>query len=668
MNTTITRKQLANALRFLSIDAIQKAKSGHPGMPMGMADIAEVLWNDFLQHNPLEPNWPNRDRFILSNGHGSMLLYALLHLSGYDLSLAELQQFRQLNSKTPGHPEYSLTTGIEMTTGPLGQGIASAVGIALAEQLMANRFNISTFQIINHYTYCFVGDGCLMEGISHEVCSLAGSLGLGKLITFWDNNGITLDGPIANCCSENTVQRFLAYGWQVIANIDGHDPAMINQAIITAKQNTKQPTLICCNTTIGYGSPNFAGNAKAHGVPLGPEEIALIRQNLNWHYPEFVIPPEIYTAWDAKAKGTNLVTAWNTTFQHYQQQHPKLAQEFLRYLRGQLPTSWHQQWQQFIANLQEQLPHIATREASLQSLNFLSQYLPELIGGSADVTSSTFSKANNAIAITAQNFNGNYINYGIRELGMAGIMNGLALSNGLIPYGSTFLVFSDYARAAIRLAALMRLRVIYVFTHDSIAIGEDGPTHQPIEQLAALRIIPNLSLWRPADAVETGIAWQQAIEHTSGPTVLALTRQAVPCQLRTYQQLKQIKQGGYVLLDSPEQAQLILLATGSELALAMAAAKMVIAKGYNIRVVSMPAANVFLKQSLEYQQAILPASIPKLVIEAGITNYWHQFTQGHGNIIGLNSYGKSAPAEQLYNYFHFTVEDIVNAMYDILQQ
>jgi transketolase len=662
----ITRKKLADSLRFLSIDAIQKAKSGHPGMPMGMADIAEVLWNDFLQHDPTDPKWPNRDRFILSNGHGSMLLYALLHLSGYALSIDDLKQFRQLYSITPGHPEYNITPGVEITTGPLGQGLASAVGMALAEQLLANRFNRATHQIINHYTYCFVGDGCLMEGVTHEACSFAGTLGLGKLIVFWDNNGVSLDGPIGDCCKEDIARRFLAYGWQVITDVNGHEAEEIKQAIIAAKRIIDKPTLICCHTTIGYGSPTFAGSAKCHGIPLGEAEVELTRAKLGWEFPAFVIPPEFYSEWDAKEKGKQATTAWQNIFSDYQQRYPALAQEFTQRLHGELPRDWCSKWEQFIKDVQQKMPNVATRESSRNVLDFVGEFLPGFIGGAADLSSSVFTKNKNVDIIETGKLNGNYINYGVREFAMVCVMNGLSLHGGFIPYGGTFLIFSDYARPAIRLAALMKLQAIYVLTHDSIAVGEDGPTHQPIEQLATLRIMPNVSLWRPADAVETAIAWQIAIENKKGPTVLALTRQPVSCQARTIMQVEHIKLGGYVLIDCEKKAQVILIATGSEVELAVQAAAIASKNGYLIRVVSMPSVDTFLAQKEEYRYKVLPAELPKIVIEAGTTAYWHQLVQGNGKILGIDCYGNSAPGAELYKHFNLTVENIVSAIEEVL--
>lgn len=657
-----TRKELANSLRILSIDAIQKACSGHPGMPMGMADIAEVLWHDFLQHNPANTKWPNRDRFVLSNGHGAMLHYALLHLSGYAVSMEDLKQFRQLHSKTPGHPEYGITPGIEITTGPLGQGLASAVGMALAERLLANRFNRDAHNIIDHYTYCFVGDGCLMEGVSHEACSLAGTLGLGKLIVFWDDNEISADGPLLTCCNDDVAKRFAAYNWHVIPNINGHDPEAIKKAIINAQQTTNKPTLICCQTTIGFGSPTFAGTAKCHGAPLGEAEIALIRQKLAWDLPPFDMPEHIYQAWEASTKGAELEQVWQDSFNNYKRSYPYLAAEFERRMREDLPHNWQQELASLIASTQQTKANIATREASRNTLDFIGEILPELIGGSADLTSSTLTEHKNSKTIVPGVLAGNYINYGVREFAMACVMNGLSLYGGFIPYGGTFLAFSDYAKAAIRLGALMQKQTIYVLTHDSIALGEDGATHQPIEQLAMLRLMPNVSLWRPADAVETAIAWQMAIENRTGPTVLALTRQAVPGQMRTAKQIAQIKQGAYILADCAAHAEVILIATGSEVALALQAAAIALAKGYLVRVVSMPSVDMFLLQAPEYKEQVLPNKVPKIAIEAGVSAYWHQFVQGNGKIIGVDRYGKSGPGPDVCQYFALTVAAIVSAI------
>ena len=650
------RIQLANALRILSIDAIQKAKSGHPGMPMGMADIAEVLWNDFLKHNPSNPKWPNRDRFVLSNGHGSMLLYALLHLSGYDLNIDDLKRFRQLHSKTPGHPEYGTTPGVEVTTGPLGQGLACAVGMALAERLLANKFNKEQYQIIDNYTYCFVGDGCLMEGISYEACSLAGTLGLGKLIVFWDNNGFSIDGKTNNWFNEDIVGRFNACNWHVIADIDGHNPEAIKDAIIAAKNNIEQPTIICCKTIIGFGSPNFAKTAKCHGAPLGEEEIVKVRKQLNWEFSPFYIPDEFYVAWDAKKKGQQAEDKWNNLFNEYKNAYPNLAQELQRRWQKELPNNWLQIINDFA---KQNNTALATREASKNTLDTIGDILPELIGGSADLSCSNLTVHKHVKTIMPKELNGNYIYYGVREFAMTSIMNGLALYGGFIPYGGTFLVFSDYARSAIRMSALMKQRVIYVLTHDSIGVGEDGPTHQPIEHLAMLRITPNVSLWRPADATETAVAWQMAIERTDGPTVLALSRQKLKSLTRTQEQIELIKKGGYVLLDCNDTPEIIFIATGSEVEISLEAAELLAKQQRKIRVVSMPSIDIFLKQDKKYRLKVLPKNTKKIAIEAGATAIWHQFVGETGRIIGIDCFGKSAPYKEVYKACGITVEGLI---------
>lgn len=657
----IARIELANAIRALSMDAVQKANSGHPGMPMGMADIAEVLWNDFLKHNPHDPHWPNRDRFILSNGHGSMLQYSLLHLTGYDLSLEDLQQFRQLHSKTPGHPEFGLTPGVETTTGPLGQGLAAAVGMALAEELTADTFNKPNNEIVNHYTYCFVGDGCLMEGLSHEVCSLAGTLGLGKLIVFWDNNGISIDGEVENWFNEDVPARFQAYHWQVIADVDGHDPQAVRQAILAAQAERNKPTLICCKTVIGFGAPTLAGTAATHGAPLGAEEVAAARRQLGWQHPPFVIPPDIYQAWDARDKGASWQQAWEQSFAEYAQQHPQLAAEFKRRLAGELPAGWQDKLAQLLVKTQQDNPSIATRKASQQILVQLVGLLPELFGGSADLSCSnlTITNLSKAINNKFEKKLGNYLYYGVREFGMAGIMNGMVLYRGFIPYGGTFLTFIDYARSAARMSAIMRQRVIYVLTHDSIGLGEDGPTHQPIEHLAMLRLTPNFTIWRPCDAVETVVAWQMAIEHTQGPTVLALTRQNVVGQPRTAQQCSEIKYGGYILSDGDGAPELILIATGSEVELVMQTKKLLQAEDRKVRVVSMPSVEVFLAQPVSYQNKVLPKATPKLVVEAGATGLWYKIVGKAGKVIGIDRFGESAPAADVFQALGLTVDNIL---------
>ena len=655
-----THRQLANAIRILAMDAVQQANSGHPGMPMGMADIAEVLWNEFLQHNPENPHWINRDRFILSNGHGSMLHYALLHLSGYDLPISELKNFRQLNSKTPGHPEYGHTPGIETTTGPLGQGVANAVGMALAEKILAAHFNRDTFNIIDHHTYVFLGDGCLMEGISHEACSLAGTLGLGKLIAFWDDNNISIDGEVEGWFTDNTPARFKAYHWHVIADVDGHDHDALKQAISEAQKVTDKPTLICCKTTIGFGSPNKQGKESSHGAPLGKEEIALVRQQLAWDAPAFVIPEEIYAGWDASVQGEEREAKWDDKFARYAKQYPELAEELSRRLAGELPVALASSLRDFVQAASDKAENVATRKASQHCIEFLGKQLPELLGGSADLAGSNLTLWSGSQPITHDDFTGNYIHYGVREFAMAAMMNGIALYGGFIPYGGTFLIFSDYARNAIRMSALMKQRIIYVLTHDSIGLGEDGPTHQPVEHVASLRLIPNMSLWRPCDTVETAIAWQAAVEHETGPTCLALSRQGLRCEPRSSQQIEAIKRGAYILLDSKQTPEIILMASGSEVGLAIDAAKQLQANGTPVRVVSMPNCNLFDAQDSDYQQHVLPNAITKRVaIEAGSSETWYRYVGLQGKIIAMPSFGESAPAEQLFTQFGFTVDHVL---------
>lgn len=657
------RHELANAIRFLSIDAVQQAKSGHPGMPMGMADIAEVLWNDFLCHNPNNPHWLNRDRFVLSNGHGSMLLYSLLHLSGYDLSIEDLKQFRQLHSRTPGHPEIGITPGVEVTTGPLGQGLACAVGLALAEQLLANEFNQPNHKIIDHYTYCFVGDGCLMEGISHEVGSFAGTLGLKKLIVIWDDNGISIDGEVVNWFKDNTPQRFLSYGWNVINGVDGHDPQAISAAIKTARVEQHKPTLICCKTKIGFGAPNFVGTAKTHGSPLGADEIAATRKNLGWEYEPFVIPDEIYKDWNAQEKGKLVEQQWQKLWLEYSALYPQLANELQRRIDHKLPNNWSDIISDLLHKTQDAMPEIASRKASQNFLDGIVNYLPELLGGSADLSCSNLTNHKHVREVLPQELRGNYINYGVREFGMSAIMNGIALHGGFIPYGGTFLTFADYARNAIRMSGLMRQRVIYVYTHDSIGLGEDGPTHQPIEHLTMLRITPNVSVWRPCDAVETVVAWQAAIERLDGPTCLSLSRQNLPAYWRSEQMLEQIKRGGYVLQECADFPDAIIIATGSELEIAVAAADQLTRQGVKIRVVSMPCVDVFLKQDVTYRSSILPETVTaRVVVEAGSCEFWYQFIGPRGKIIGLSTYGESAPANEVYEALGITVAAVVDAV------
>ena len=663
-----TRQQLANAIRFLSMDSVQKAKSGHPGAPMGMADIAEVLWRDFLHHNPTNPQWANRDRFVLSNGHGSMLIYSLLHLSGYDVSIEDLKQFRQLHSKTPGHPEFGYTPGVETTTGPLGQGITNAVGMAIAEKTLAGQFNRDDHNIVDHHTYVFLGDGCLMEGISHEACSLAGTLGLGKLIAFYDDNNISIDGHVDGWFTDDTQKRFEAYGWQVIPAIDGHNPAQIIEAIKQAQAETNKPTLIICKTIIGFGSPNKSNSHDCHGAPLGDEEIALTRKALNWYCAPFEIPADIYAQWDAKAKGAELEKAWHEKFAAYAKAYPELAAEFTRRIEKKLPADWAKESQAFIAHLQANPASIASRKASQNAIEAYAKVLPELLGGSADLASSNLTLWSGSKPIRAtQNVDGNYLNYGVREFGMAAIMNGIALHGRFIPYGATFLMFMEYAHNAIRMAALMKQRSLFVFTHDSIGLGEDGPTHQPVEQTSALRLIPNLNTWRPCDQVESAIAWKAAIERTDGPSALIFTRQNLAQMDRTSEQLANVARGAYVLKDCAGTPDLIFIATGSEVELAVKAAEQLTAEGKKIRVVSMPSTNVFDKQDEAYREAVLPSAVTKRVaVEAGIADFWYKYVGFNGRIVGMHSFGESAPADQLFKLFGFTVDNVVAKAKEIL--
>jgi transketolase len=657
-------RDLANALRFLSIDAVQKANSGHPGMPMGMADIAEVLWREFLQHNPHNPKWPNRDRFVISNGHGSMLLYSLLHLSGYNVSIEDLQNFRQLHSKTPGHPEYGMTPGVETTTGPLGQGLGNAVGMALAEKVLAAQFNRPDFNIVDHHTCVFLGDGCLMEGISHEVCSLAGHHGLGKLIAFWDDNGISIDGHTEGWFTDNTPARFEAYGWHVISDIDGHDPKAVHKAITEARFVNDRPSLICCRTLIAYGAPNLANTSKAHGAPLGEEEVAATRKRLDWNYEPFVIPQEIYSAWNAIPKGKKLESHWQELFNAYQKEHPELAQEFTRRINAKLPKNWQNNANNYIVDLNSKEENIASRKASQNCLNNYAPLLPEFLGGSADLTGSNLTNWEGSKDITNKDATGNYFRYGVREFGMFAMMSGIGLHGGFIPYGGTFLVFSDYGRNAIRIAALMKQRVIYVLTHDSIGLGEDGPTHQPIEHIGSLRMIPGLSLWRPCDIVETAIAWKYAIENTGGPTILALSRQSLPQQKRDAQTLDKISRGGYILFDCEGTPQAIIIATGSEVAIAIQVAKKLNQQGKKIRVVSMPSTDVFDQQDEKYQESVLPKKVTaRLAIEAGRTDGWYKYA---GQVLGITGFGESASAKELFAEFGFTEQNVTRIINNLI--
>ena len=654
------RRHLANAIRALSMDAVQKAKSGHPGAPMGMADIAEVLWRDYLKHNPNNPHWADRDRFVLSNGHGSMLIYSLLHLSGYDLSIDDLKQFRQLHSKTPGHPEYGYTPGIETTTGPLGQGIANAIGMALAEKVLAAQFNREGHQIINHHTYAFLGDGCLMEGISHEACSLAGTLGLGKLIAFYDDNGISIDGDVEGWFTDDTAKRFESYNWHVIRDVDGHDAGAISDAIEQAQANQEQPTLIICKTVIGFGSPNKQGKESCHGAPLGDDEITATREKLGWHYGPFDIPADVYQQWSAKDRGDAVEASWNKRWVAYEQEFPQLAAELKRRLKGELPTDFEQQVVDYAKRLQANPDNPATRKASLNALNEFGPKLGELLGGSADLAGSNLTLWEGAKGIDANDASGNYVYYGVREFAMSAIMNGITLHGGFKAYGATFLMFMEYARNAVRMAALMKQPAIFVYTHDSIGLGEDGPTHQPVEQLANLRLTPNLNCWRPCDAVETAVAWGAAIQSTTTPSALVFSRQGMPQQQRDAQQLQNIAKGGYVLKDCEGTPDLIAIATGSEVDIAVQAAAKLMEQGHKVRVVSMPSTDVFEQQSAEYREQVLPAAVSKrIAIEAGIADYWYKYVGLNGAVVGMTTFGESAPAAELYQHFNITVENTV---------
>ncbi len=664
-----SRRELANAIRALAMDAVQQAKCGHPGMPMGMADIAEVLWNDYLKHNPTNPKWADRDRFVLSNGHGSMLLYALLHLTGYELPLTELKRFRQLHSKTPGHPEYGLTPGVETTTGPLGQGLANAVGMAIAEKVLATRFNRPGFKIVDHHTYVFLGDGCLMEGISHEVCGLAGTLGLGKLIAFYDDNGISIDGEVHGWFTDDTPKRFEAYGWQVLANVNGHDAVAVKHAIEEARAVSDKPTLICCKTIIGFGAPKKQNTKHAHGEALGEEEVTAARTRLGWKFSAFEIPPEYYAGWDARARGRAFEDNWNTLFGGYEKSYPELAAEFARRLRGELPQDWPEQARQFINGTAAHGGEMATRKASQNALDGYAPLLPELIGGSADLSGSNNTVWTGSRAITRQDFGGNYLYFGVREFGMSAILNGLALHGGFIPYGGTFLTFSDYARNALRMAALMGAGSIYIYTHDSIGLGEDGPTHQSIEHLTSLRILPGMELWRPCDDVETAVAWAAAIERRRGPTALALSRQGLPHFERAAVQVESIRRGGYILCNTQGDPAAIIIATGSEVALAANAAKQLAERGVAVRVVSIPCTSVFDAQDTSYREYILPPAVKaRVAVEAGVTEFWHRYVGRHGRILGIDRYGESAPAKDVFEYFGFTVDNVVKAVEAVLKR
>ncbi len=664
-----TRRELANALRVLTIDAVQKANSGHPGAPLGMADITEVLWNDYLKHSPRNPKWPNRDRFVLSNGHASMLLYSALHLSGYDISLDDLKAFRQYGSKTPGHPERGVTPGVESTTGPLGQGLANAVGMALAERTLAAYFNRDGFDIVDHYTYVFAGDGCLMEGISHEACSLAGKLELGKLIVFYDDNGISIDGEIRHWFNDNSVKRFDAYRWHVITRVDGHDSEAISAAIRQAKSVTDKPSLICCRTTIGYGSPNKQGTELCHGAALGEEEVELTRKMLQWPYKEFEIPNEIRMGWNVVFKGNTMEQEWHQSLNQYEESYPDLAKEYRRRVMDLLPNDWYSYADKFIAETQSTAESVASRKASQNAIQAYAKVLPELIGGSADLTHSNLTLWDGARDLNDYDHDGNYVYYGVREFGMSAIINGMSLHGGLIPFGGTFLTFSDYARNAIRMAALMEIQSIFVFTHDSIFLGEDGPTHQPIEHLTSLRLIPNLDVWRPADAAETAAAWKFAISRQDGPSCLVFSRQQLMHQERTEEQLALIERGAYVLKDSDKPAKIILLATGSELQIAMEAAEKLSKQRKHVRVVSMPCSSVFESQEAEYKESVLPSSVSiRVAIEAGSTLFWKQYVGCHGEVIGIDRFGDSAPAEVLAEKYGMTVENIIKVVKHLIAE
>ncbi|EHD2281343.1 transketolase [Vibrio cholerae] len=663
----MNRKQLANAIRALSMDGVQKANSGHPGAPMGMADIAEVLWRSHLNHNPQNPNWADRDRFVLSNGHGSMLIYSLLHLSGYELSIDDLKNFRQLHSKTPGHPEYGYAPGIETTTGPLGQGITNAVGMAIAEKALAAQFNKPGHDIVDHFTYVFMGDGCLMEGISHEACSLAGTLGLGKLIAFWDDNGISIDGHVEGWFSDDTPKRFEAYGWHVIPAVDGHDADAINAAIEAAKAETSRPTLICTKTIIGFGSPNKAGSHDCHGAPLGNDEIKAAREFLGWEHAPFEIPADIYAAWDAKQAGASKEAAWDEKFAAYANAYPAEAAEYKRRVAGELPANWEAATSAIIAELQANPANIASRKASQNALEAFGKLLPEFMGGSADLAPSNLTMWSGSQSLTAEDFSGNYIHYGVREFGMTAIINGIALHGGFVPYGATFLMFMEYARNAMRMAALMKIQNIQVYTHDSIGLGEDGPTHQPVEQIASLRLTPNMSTWRPCDQVESAMAWKLAIERKDAPSALIFSRQNLAQQPRSAEQVANIAKGGYILKDCAGQPELILIATGSEVELAVAAYEQLSAEGKAVRVVSMPSTDAFDKQDAAYREAVLPAAVTKrIAIEAGIADFWYKYVGFGGRIIGMTSFGESAPAGELFKLFGFTTENVVKQAKELL--
>jgi transketolase len=650
------------------MDAVQKAKSGHPGAPMGMADIAEVLWNDFMRHNPVNPTWADRDRFVMSNGHGSMLPYSVLHLTGYELGIEDLKNFRQLHSKTPGHPEYGYAPGIETTTGPLGQGISNAVGMAIAEKVLAAHFNQPGHEIVDHYTYVFLGDGCMMEGISHESCALAGTLGLGKLIAFYDDNGISIDGEVEGWFTDDTPARFEAYRWHVIRDVDGHDPEAVKQAIEQARAVTDKPTLIQCKTIIGWGSPNKQGKEECHGAPLGDDEIKLVRETIGWPHAPFEVPSEIYAGWDAREKGAAQEDDWTTRFEAYAQAHPELAAEFgRRVIRGELPQDWPEQADAFVASVVEKAESIASRKASQNAITGYAPVLPELLGGSADLAGSNLTMYKGSKPITPEDAAGNYIYYGVREFGMSAILNGLALHGGFIPYGGTFLMFSEYARNALRMSALMKIQSIFVYTHDSIGLGEDGPTHQPVEQIATLRLLPQMSLWRPCDAVESAVAWRHAIERRDGPSCLIFSRQGLPHQARSDEQLADIRRGGYVLREPDGKPEAVIIATGSEVGIAVEAAERLAEKGKRVRVVSMPSTDVFDAQDEAYRDSVLPQDLTaRVAVEAGVTGYWWKYVGCNGKVVGIDRFGESAPGGELFEEFGFTAENVASAVEDAL--
>jgi len=665
MSATTDRRTLANGIRALAMDAVQKANSGHPGAPMGMADIAEVLFNDYMNHNPVNPDWADRDRFIMSNGHGSMLPYSVLHLTGYDLSIDDLKAFRQLHSKTPGHPEYGYAPGIETTTGPLGQGITNGVGMAIAEKALAAHFNRDGHEVVDHNTYVFLGDGCLMEGISHEGCSLAGTLGLGKLIAFYDDNNISIDGEVEGWFTDNTPQRFDAYGWHVVNDVDGHDGEAIKAAIEEARAVTDKPSLICCKTTIGFGSPNKGGKEDCHGAPLGDEEIALTREALGWEYGPFEIPDDVYAGWDAKDKGAAAESAWNDSFAAYKAAYPELAAEFERRTSGKMVDGWNKKADAFIAEVNDKAETIASRKASQNTINGFFAFTPEFLGGSADLAGSNLTFVSDSVSMRHDIADANYINYGVREFAMTAIMNGIALHGGFIPYGATFLMFSEYARNALRMAALMKVQNIQVYTHDSIGLGEDGPTHQPVEQVATLRMMPNMTVWRPCDAVESAVSWKAAVQNTTGPTSLIFSRQNLDHQSRTAEQISNIEKGGYVLRDCDGTPDAIIIATGSEVSLATAAAEAL--SGKNIRVVSMPCTSVFDAQDDAYRESVLPSSVrARVAVEAGVTDFWRKYVGLDGKVVGIDRFGESAPAGDLFKEFGFTVDNVVNTVESVL--